>query len=1372
MKNLQVVKNPKISFDVEVISYCIDVDNKTLYVLTNSYQLLSTKLLGRNYTIIETILDLEDKVQEELTKPSNEIILLEFIVELGSILIICKNGYLIQEAVSSFSPPSRIIKRHHRLIEAAKLSPSQDLIAFADENNDLYLITIDGAQLYHVNALTQNESLHRPVGVGWGSRETQFFGLDGRLSAEEQARPLIHLSDFELEWIETIEASEAFSKFRRSQNKATRIDWRGDGQYLATLTYLEDLDRNCFKIWNRKLELQYKSESLISVERGMMCWMPNGKYLCLAQRRDKVINEIAMFEKNGMVRHRLTLPIMPKCDGQVVKYSYVKDLTWSPDSMILAIVLKSFPGGGETLMLYTMQNFHYYLKFYSNLDETRPGLNCFLRWDPVYHNRFHIVDDIGYYREYICCPSVAYSADNSTVAVVDGIQILLTPFDQCTLPPPASPIVLKTQIPITNLAINPHSAQNLVFASGGFLHFTKKKPRHLESTNNEMFGDVKFFMANQHTKDLFDLQICKSSYKEEYGHWQNMTMISENRIAVSHNSYTKCEVYSYVVTDNTSCPEYVKQLGKWPNMKVAYIVYDVSKQPNYLFILFNNGCCSCVSIHGPANKSANQIRGKHLFKIEKDTTDSHLDYYYSDASLIKSSSSKLGVAVMSLSLDFNLRLNAKVIVPNCCTSFRLTENYLIYTTTDNAMHFVLLERLHSTNVSPTESFSQPLESGGTLVVASEAHAKVILQMPIGNLDRLHPRVLIFSKLTKLLDEQKYFKALKLAQKNRLDTNFIVDYLIRSSGSLDVVNKLAIEVGKQDSALLNLLITHLENCDTIVERYRDIMEHLPLRGMRSFSLNSTEVSDKINQVCSIIKLPDDIRYIQPKLLTLIRMNPKRVEEALHIVHTLGRQSQTDAFKFMLYFIDIDTLFREALCTYDTDIALMVAAASNKDPKEYLSVLDRFNKIDKEAMRRYEIDMYTKRYDRALSNLISLIPTINIVPHPALELILDLVKTKRLYKEAILTLNPKPKDLPVPFYDEIWSAYGKYLFEKRHYLEAASAFTKAYENRVHNSEVHLNNALKSYQLIDEWKRSLALIDKSEFDNSKKRSLIEKISNQLVERSRLFEAMLVFSQSKGEISPKLLREMLGKGDWYLADYFQPTIEKLFSKDDFATSISNFVSTRCAEWSRELDIVESQFARLKQLLVSRRDRKETADLHQDQLTSDGLSTIDGTESLSDVSGLDPRRVARSGAPSIKTRASSKTAKSQANKKRRINLRTGSRHEDVAIVLELKKFLAKQKLDQEEAMSLCAALFDYCELRLAKGAADMINGLISKMFKLANEISEALWPQVGQEEQSYSLYERFSDVMAPSDKQFENVDFEVLLKPDLPKELVIFDFV
>jgi elongator complex protein 1 len=100
--------------------------------------------------------------------------------------------------------------------------------------------------------------------------------------------------------------------------------------------------------------------------------------------------------------------------------------------------------------------------------------------------------------------------------------------------------------------------------------------------------------------------------------------------------------------------------------------------------------------------------------------------------------------------------------------------------------------------------------------------------------------------------------------------------------------------------------------------------------------------------------DADRYLLPVLTTYVRKQTDkdladaliRVKAAKEAERKSGQLvvSADEAMKYLLYLVDVNRLYDVALGLYDFDLVMLVAAKSNKDPKEYLPFLNNLRRSD--------------------------------------------------------------------------------------------------------------------------------------------------------------------------------------------------------------------------------------------------------------------------------------------------------------------------------------------------------------------------------------------------------------------------------------------
>ena len=85
------------------------------------------------------------------------------------------------------------------------------------------------------------------------------------------------------------------------------------------------------------------------------------------------------------------------------------------------------------------------------------------------------------------------------------------------------------------------------------------------------------------------------------------------------------------------------------------------------------------------------------------------------------------------------------------------------------------------------------------------------------------------------------------------------------------------------------------------------------------------------------------------------------------HTTHPTEAEAAIKYMLILTDDEALFNHSLGTYDLDLVLLVAQHTQKDPKEYMLILNELRGFD-EDYRRFRIDEHLGRFQLALQSLV--------------------------------------------------------------------------------------------------------------------------------------------------------------------------------------------------------------------------------------------------------------------------------------------------------------------------------------------------------------------------------------------------------------------
>ena len=134
-------------------------------------------------------------------------------------------------------------------ITAAAWSPDEELLIITTVNGKLIEMTQDydvlAETLIHADEFGENQ----PVNVGWGKKETQFHGSEGKEAAQRKM--------------------ENGSSLSPNDDHSTSISWRGDGNYFAVSSILGT--RRVIRVFNRQAVLQSTSETVDKLEHSL-CW--------------------------------------------------------------------------------------------------------------------------------------------------------------------------------------------------------------------------------------------------------------------------------------------------------------------------------------------------------------------------------------------------------------------------------------------------------------------------------------------------------------------------------------------------------------------------------------------------------------------------------------------------------------------------------------------------------------------------------------------------------------------------------------------------------------------------------------------------------------------------------------------------------------------------------------------------------------------------------------------------------------------------------------------------------------------------------------------------------------------------------------------
>ncbi|POI33793.1 hypothetical protein CIB84_002455 [Bambusicola thoracicus] len=290
-------------------------------------------------------------------------------------------------------------------LSAMSWSPDQELVLLATGQQTLIMMTRDFEPITEKQIHQDEFGEGKFITVGWGKKETQFHGSEGKQAAQRKQTEVLPASSWD--------------------DGKPRMTWRGDGQFIAVSAVCPETGARKVRVWNRELMLQSTSEPISGLEQAL-AWKPSGNLIASTQEKPNR-HDVVFLEKNGLLHGEFTLPFQK---GQVK----VNELIWNADSTVLAVWLEELKtvnsNPNSYVQLWTTRNYHWYLKQSLHFGNLEKNKLVSLLWDSVLPYRLHILCQGWHYLFYDWHWTTDRGmGENSlhvaNVAVIDGGQSML-----------------------------------------------------------------------------------------------------------------------------------------------------------------------------------------------------------------------------------------------------------------------------------------------------------------------------------------------------------------------------------------------------------------------------------------------------------------------------------------------------------------------------------------------------------------------------------------------------------------------------------------------------------------------------------------------------------------------------------------------------------------------------------------------------------------------------------------------------------------------------------------------------------------------------------------------------------------------------------
>ncbi|ROT43726.1 IKI3 family protein [Sodiomyces alkalinus F11] len=797
-------------------------------------------------------------------------------------------------------------------ITAARWSPDDELLLVTTKDGKAVFMGRTFDAIADVSMTSEDLKASKHVSVGWGKKETQFEGRGAKALRDP-----------------TIPEKVDEGVLSPKDDGSSSISWRGDGAYVA-VNSVEGGFRRVVRVYSREGVLDSASEPVDGLE-GTLSWRPAGNLIAAIQRRSDRI-DVVFFERNGLRHGDFTLR---SPGGDILSHDGIR-LEWNNDSTVLAVILS------DTIQLWTMGNYHYYLK--QEVPITSPYVH--LAWHPEKALRFAAAtSSLLTSAEYIF--TVARGSqrpphDHGAVAVIDGHTAKITPFRTANMPPPMTMFDLEEASSVVDVVFDSANSSMAVLHRTG-IDVYAWQTKGSRSLHPKRVSRTTFFESSS-TDDSprVPLQACFSSSEE----------IS---VLVHDGGDLKVEVYSFGPGDSN--------------------LQDVVEIDRSEPISSISSYCGLPDIGAYA-----QDRSGKLYNLSGQQglmpLGLRLPVQLPWCQLVAVGDNTVAVG---MARNGRLYADSRLIAKNC-TSFVVTDAHIIFTTTNHFLKFVHLvdpQEMEVPEDDPeVDERCRSIERGARLVTAMPTNMSLVLQMPRGNLETIYPRAMVVAGIRQLVEEKNYGRAFSYCRTQRVDMNILYDH--RPNQFLANVGLFLDQI--QDVAYIDLFLSSLREEDVAQTMYKDTKRTTARdpdiiaeeAAADSLAPQNSGNKSKVNKICNaVLKALQHKKetHLQNIITAHVCKVPPALDDGLTLVAELVQEDEKlaeKAVEHICFLVDVNLLYDHALGLYNLDLALLVAQQSQRDPREYLPFIQNLHKLP-ELRRRFEIDDHLNRRSKALAHL---------------------------------------------------------------------------------------------------------------------------------------------------------------------------------------------------------------------------------------------------------------------------------------------------------------------------------------------------------------------------------------------------------------------
>ncbi|KAF9432452.1 hypothetical protein BGZ76_010790 [Entomortierella beljakovae] len=1162
----------------------------------------------------------------------------KFLLDIQAICVIFSHGdvALFHNEPTETGDTLEIVGSVDSGISCMAWSPDEELVIMVTGEGSILEMTKDFDVIAENPIDVEETGEDVSVNVGWGKKETQFHGTEGKQAAQRKVD------------------TSAFT-FSPDDDDQHRLSWRGDGTYFCCSSKDKRLGHRVIRVYNREAVLQTTSESVDMLEHGLS-WRPSGNLITSSQRLPHR-HDIVFFERNGLRHGEFTL--------REPSDTIVKELQWNCDSTVLAVWLQR--ASGSCIQLWTMGNYKWYLKQELLYNGEGSAVANF-EWDAEAALVLHVVTESGsYQRNQYCWDNYInemLSPENlGTVAVVDGANLMVTPFRAMNVPPPMSAFTLTV----------PYAIQHISFSTS-----------HHGDDMAVLLADqrVAFYeMADKSTRPLPEPKLIGLIELTE------VPSVVIRQIAwVRSDTLIGLQYDSDISADSIV----VIKLAFDEESKTTSIVSrtDLPLDGLYQRLYFNQTYGDIL-----LQQSNGNLLSLSLKEGEDPALERWMEIHRLPEGCIWMGTTRIGTghveyrekAVIGLARNNRLYVNDRLISSET-TSFCLHNHFLVFTTATHSTRFLPLEtplhefKIVDNSMLPYDESIRRVERGSKIVLALPYSVNLVLQMPRGNLETVAPRAMVLSVTRDALDKSDYKTAFLTCRKHRIDLNLLYDH--NPKAFMENVAEFVKQIKEVDH--LNLFLSFLKSEDVTQTLYplsgsgSLLKQPLPQTQVRPSggkagykNAISPELAEKVNRVCDavrdVLQTMDKKTYINSILTTYVRKSPPDLESALVLLAELKDEDQAlaeDALKFTIFLADVDRLFDVALGMYDFALVLMVAQWSQKDPREYLPFLNELRTLEK-YYQRFKIDDHLKKYQSALENL-------SQAGEKYFDDCIAYTKQHNLYKFALKVFGSNAAKHKI-----VLNIYGDSLSINGDHQQAAVAYVMAGDKE---------KALESNRDAGLWREAMVLAKQLKYDDSATTYLARGLAEHMKLDKKYIEAGILLAEYAKDTDEAIVALLEGRlwNEAIRTAYFHDRLDLM------VTHVTPGIADGHHDLMETIRDMQEQFDKQTKRLKEVRDlkiEKALAEAAEDNMPDDGLDNVDMMSDTTSMASGFSRYTAANSMVSASSRSSSRSSSmytarlKKRNDRKRARGKKGSAYEEEYLIGSLRKLI--ERVDTTKATSL-----------------------------------------------------------------------------------------